>query len=91
MPEERLADPTSSRQWALLEAALDKARRSNRPLVIDRLPCTAQDPQDAAAADCLLGDPTLLSALTIQVRIVAPTPWGSLLMSEISATVGGDS
>lgn len=74
LPEERLADPTSSRQWALLEAALEKARRLNRPLVISRLPCAAQDPQAAAASDCLLGDPALLSALTIQVRTAETAP-----------------
>eukprot|EP00884_Botryococcus_braunii_P007750 jgi/Botrbrau1/16977/Bobra.49_2s0037.1 len=67
-PEGKLADPAASRQWALLEATLEKSRRCNRPLIISRLP-SVKDPQQEPGTplDYMPGDASLLSALKIQV------------------------
>lgn len=49
----------------LLNAALDKAVRANRPIVISRLPNPAS--QESSRTPHLVGDPALLAALQPQV------------------------
>jgi hypothetical protein len=51
----------------LLNAALDKAVRANRPIIISRLP-SASSQDSARTAAHLVVDPALLAALQPQVR-----------------------
>lgn len=66
----------------LLNAALDKAVRANRPIVISRLPTPAS--QESSRTSHLVGDPALLAALQPQVCCTSNQITLSLPMSDLA-------
>ena len=60
----------------LLNAALDRATRANRPIIISRLLLPPAPSQDSGRPSHLTGDPALLSAL--QPLVSPPSSYGPL-------------